>query len=1020
MNQHAGGPSSGAAGGTEPVTTPPLVPDVVEIDVPVGGRVLVVSGLQLERDATPASLSATVELAQVLHAWTGPGVLVLNGDLFELLATEVVNPRQALASHQRLTRAVQSFCEGGARQVVVLPGSRDARLGCDEGLVRLVHEELCATVGLAAELRVATGCGSRPVRVEPGHQFDPRHAFGDPRNPADTPLGYHIVKEVMPALGAARATWLAGAERIRDRVDLPRFAASRLVYRRLVRYLPWLLAPFALALLLKFPIVFALFPHHRRGFDPWSRRLVEIGITTAVDLVLVAAAVYVLTRRAWASVSGVALGARGLAQNDDARNEARRLILADHAGLVTGHTHRPELTHLGPGFYANCGCATEVVDQYDARLGLPPVFLAHRELSWVELEAGAELHVRLLRAGLDLPGGTVVERLVARRGERAESRPVVVATFPQGESWPGTDDPRPRLRRVRRRAAVAVALAGLLDLVSALVPPLRPRLAAVDRMVPLAVPQTATALVAFSGLGLLLLARGIRRGQRHAWTIAATMLLGSSVLHLVKGIDVEEAAIALAVALYLLVHRMDFQAAVDRPSLRRGLVPLVASGAGTIAIATAAVELFHGRRSRPSLGRAVQAVAERVVGVHSVGLAHRLDRFLSPALLAVGVGLALSTGWLAFRPVVSRQREASTGTGLARARDVVRRHGHGTLDYFALRSDKEYFYSGGSMVAYAVYGGVCLVSPDPIGPATERDQVWSAFRQFADERGWAVTVMGASEDWLPVYRGTGMHDLYMGDEAVVDVHRFSLEGGRNKGLRQAVNRVAKYGYTISFHDPARLDSKLRQQLSDVMTKSRQGDVERGFSMTLGRIFDPEDEGLLLAVCSDRSGVPVAFCQYVPAPGIDGYSLDLMRRDLAEHPNGLLDFAVVETIHHVREHGGRGLGLNFATMRAVLAGEAGDNFGQRVEGWLLRRLSGSMQIESLWRFNAKYDPDWQPRYAVYDSPETLLPSAVAIARAESFWELPLIGRFLVPSSASPSSPAEAAPPGDAEEVPSRPT
>ena len=138
------------------------------------------------------------------------------------------------------------------------------------------------------------------------------------------------------------------------------------------------------------------------------------------------------------------LGARGLAQNDDARNEARRLILADHAGLVTGHTHRPELTHLGPGFYANCGCATEVVDQYDARLGLPPVFLAHRELSWVELEAGAEMHVRLLRAGLDLPGGTVVERLVARRTERTESHPVVVATFPQGESWPGVADPTGR------------------------------------------------------------------------------------------------------------------------------------------------------------------------------------------------------------------------------------------------------------------------------------------------------------------------------------------------------------------------------------------------------------------------------------------------------------------------------------------------------------------------------------------------------------------------------------------------
>ena len=84
------------------------------------------------------------------------------------------------------------------------------------------------------------------------------------------------------------------------------------------------------------------------------------------------------------------------------------------------------------------------------------------------------------------------------------------------------------------------------------------------------------------------------------------------------------------------------------------------------------------------------------------------------------------------------------------------------------------------------------------------------------------------------------------------------------------------------------------------------------------------------------------------------------------------------------------------------------------------MSDSMQIESLWHFNAKYEPDWRPLYAVYDAREHMLPAALAVARAESFWELPLIGRFLVPSSASPSSPAEAAPPGDAEEVPSRPT
>ncbi|MDQ6949642.1 MAG: DUF2156 domain-containing protein, partial [Actinomycetota bacterium] len=344
----------------------------------------------------------------------------------------------------------------------------------------------------------------------------------------------------------------------------------------------------------------------------------------------------------------------------------------------------------------------------------------------------------------------------------------------------------------------------------------------------------------------------------------------------------------------------------------------------------------------------------------------------------------------------------------ADAREVVRRFGSGTLDYFALRSDKQFYFWGESMVAYGVYGGVCLVSPDPIGPRPEREEVWKAFRSFADAQGWTLAVLGAGEEWLPIYRGAGMHDLYLGDEAVVDCTRFVLDGGRFKGLRQAVNRVAKYGYTITFHDPSALEPELRAELESVMTKSRRGDVERGFSMTLGRAFDASDDGLLLAVVRGPGDMgPVAFCQYVPAPGINGYSLDLMRRDDGEHPNGLLDFAVVETIRHLRARGQRGLGLNFATMRAVLAGEAGEGLSARIQAWLLRRMSDSMQIESLWRFNAKFDPEWQPRYALYDSPEHALPAAIAVARAESFWELPLIGRFLVPSgSAGASAPAPA--------------
>jgi lysylphosphatidylglycerol synthetase-like protein (DUF2156 family) len=121
----------------------------------------------------------------------------------------------------------------------------------------------------------------------------------------------------------------------------------------------------------------------------------------------------------------------------------------------------------------------------------------------------------------------------------------------------------------------------------------------------------------------------------------------------------------------------------------------------------------------------------------------------------------------------------------------------------------------------------------------------------------------------------------------------------------------------------------------------------------------------------------------------------MRRDQGQHPNGLFDFVIVRTLEHLKAQGQSGLGLNFATMRAVLAGETGDGLATRVQRWFLEQMSDSMQIESLWRFNAKFDPVWQSRFVVYDGSEDLLTSALAIAKAESFWELPIIGRFLQP-------------------------
>ena len=973
------------------------------LPLPVGARVLVFANLHLTATATEASGPAADEVARVIGSWSGPGAVVLAGGLFDFSPEEADVPG-ALDAHPGLRDALRDFAAAPGRRVVVLPGRGDAWLACPSGGVADLRARTGAEVAPAVVAELLTAAGVRKARIDPGDHFPASPAM--PTGPPD--LSHQRLADVFPGLWRGSTSgWLAGLSQLDDPSAASRFVASRLVYRQLGRR-AWLLAvPVLLALMLRLPVALL------RPARDVSGILLTTALGAAVlELAVLMALAVVSLRQVWLAFSGRNGGPRDL--NEPARAAGRELASAGWSGLVTGGTCRAELSRVGAGFYANAGCCGDVVSEYEPRgaaLGLPSAFLATRQLGWMELETGNELHARLLHAQVLLPGPPWAERLLTRAPERP--RPVVVASFPHGPSWPEVPGRVVPHRRTRRLAALVVAAAGFLSLVSDLSAPVAHHLNVLRQFLPLAVPQAAGALAALGGLGLLMLARGIRRGQRRAYLVCQATLVAVAALHLLRA-AVPSAPLSLCWWPASCGSGVgSFRAASDVPPLRRALARLVALAVAAVVAGTLALEgtswvtttVHHRRSARIGWVQAFQATTERMVGVMHVALPDRLNDFFSPAMSSVTAGLVLVAAWMVFRPVVARWPRHAANRGLDRAREVVRRYGAGTLDYFTLRADKEFYFWGGTVVAYAVYSGVCLVSPDPVGPPAERERAWRGFREFADSRGWSLAVLGASEDWLPIYRSTGMHDLYVGDEAVVRTERFTLGGGRFKGLRQAVKRVARHGYTISFHDPARMDPGLVLELQDVMTKSRRGGVERGFSMTLGRIFDPRDTGLLLAVvhapageeAKGGRGPAVAFCQYVPAPAIGGFSLDLMRRDNGEHPNGLIDFAIVETIHHLSERGYKGLGLNFATMRAVLAGEAGDGLPQRVQAWLLRRMSGSMQIESLWRFNAKFDPDWQPRYAVYDSPEHALPIALAVARAESFWELPLIGRFLVPSA-----------------------
>jgi lysylphosphatidylglycerol synthetase-like protein (DUF2156 family) len=1034
----AGAAGAGAAPGTtdageaatEPVDHEAREPGALRLTVPLGRRVMVIGDLLLPAEPTPSSSALAADVALTLEQWQGPGTIIVCGNMFAGSAGGRVLDAGAaetiVSAHAVLADAIGHFSARPDCQFVVLPGWRDPEVAADPGVASVLASH-GMQVTTSVDLLLMTAAGERRVLVRPGQPAQSAAGIVDGRPVEDRP-------------------WLAGIDRLEDPAAAGRFVSSRTLYRRFGRWV-WVapLLTLLVALLIHQPTVYhSVYRIVHRASGPrrvlarayaasWTNRAVfTIGAIVVLEVV-VAVLVALASRRIWKTLGGGALpppwsplrsaepfgrspSSGLLVSGTEALDEARALVAEGVTGLVTGGSLRAELTHLGPGFFACPGGTTELVREHRGRVGLPPVFLHHRQASWMELETGADLHVRLLVADVDLPSSTTIERVATGYGvvkgykPAADLSPVMVASWPHGASWPPAPDvaaDRVRVRRIRRMAAGAIFVAGLVDVLVAVTRPGAGHLHAFQEYLPVGVIQAAGALVALAGIGLMMLARGVLRGQRRAWVVALLLLTTTLVLHVVHGASLAGLVVTVLVLLLLLAEREQFGTTADSASLRSAVATLIAGGVVAVAAATVAIEVSGRVRHHPlpSWPLVIVATAERLVGLQTVTLPPTMNRWVSPSLLAVGIGLAVVTLYLLTRPVVDRQlstRGALSAHAAAarraaeiRARDIVRRHGTGTLDYFALRDDKQWFFHRDSLVAYATYGGVCLVSPDPIGPHSERRHVWDAFRRYCDRNGWGIAVMAAAEEWLPLYRAAGMRHLYLGDEAVVDVQRFSLHGGKMKGLRQAVSRIARYGYTAEFLDPATVTPEEAKPLIELMERYRRGEHERGFSMMLGRLFDPRDSGLLLTVVYGPDGQPAAMCQFVPSAAIRGFSLDLMRRDPGEHPNGLLDFALCSTIEHLREQGQRGLSLNFSAMRSTLEGDTGDGLTQRMERWALRRLSGALQIETLWKFNSKYEPDWLPRYGVFDSAEQFAPALVTILRAESLSEVPVIGRLLTP-------------------------
>jgi phosphatidylglycerol lysyltransferase len=507
----------------------------------------------------------------------------------------------------------------------------------------------------------------------------------------------------------------------------------------------------------------------------------------------------------------------------------------------------------------------------------------------------------------------------------------------------------------RTLVAILVVISGIVILISAATPGIAERMRLLRESLPMTLLESSHVATGIIGLLLLVLARGLMKGYRDAYRATIFLLLAGAAGSLLKGLDFEEAIILTLTAAFLWTHARLF----SLPSRSGGttvaiLVPVV------IAIAIFAA---IGMTSYNPAGKPLPFWAH----FSHVGFSARFVRTLSTMLL-LGTLIAI------VRVIrIPHGYVPPSGDEIGKALEIQRRVGNGTTALMVANGDKSIqFWKDAGFCLYRTTGSFLIVFSDPsIPPGTEREFLRSML-QSAAEFDRTLIFYQISAHWIPVLHDFGYSFFKLGEEAIVDLMTFNIQGNKGKFMRNVLNRFRNDGYEFSVLNPEAVRAVIPElrRISDEWLRSKNMREKR---FSIGYFDSQYLSSFPCALVRDKSGKIVAFANLLQCEGGEELSVDLMRY-LPECPNGVMDLLFLKLFEWGKERGFKLFNLGMAPLSTV--GEAREaRIGERLAKILFQYGEHWYNFRGLRLFKEKYNPRWVPRYLAYPA-FSMLPRAIA--------------------------------------------
>ena len=518
--------------------------------------------------------------------------------------------------------------------------------------------------------------------------------------------------------------------------------------------------------------------------------------------------------------------------------------------------------------------------------------------------------------------------------------------------------------------AVLVFFSGINNILSVALPAVPWRMQHLLVYLPLQFIQLSDFLTLLIGILLCLTAANIYKKKRSALTLAVALLFFSIIFHLTKSIDYEDALVSFVLFAILLATGDIYTVKSSRPRLISAVKSVVIFLALVLFYGVIGFWFLDKRQFgiRFNIFSSIKYTISELLFIPIKLVPHtRRARWFIESLQLLSIsGIAYMLGSL-FRPAVYTLVQSEIDK--EEARTLVNKYGCNQLDYYKVWPGKLYFFSSTrkSFISYGVTLSFAIVLGDPLGPDEDIPLVVKEFVEFCTGNDWWFAFLSASKKYAEVFENAGLKLLKVGDEALIDLTNFDLEGFKGKDFRYALNKFENEGYRTEYIEPP-LSIELVKKLRIVSDSwlSIKGRRERVF--TLGAFEENYVRTTPVFVVFDRNNKPASFINIVSAYKEGQTTADLMRR-MKDAPNGLNDYLFTKLFIEMKNRGFKEFSLGLAPM-SKFKKEENPTFEEKALRQFMLHLKFIFSYGGLEDFKSKYTDYWVPRFIVIKSTTNL--------------------------------------------------